>query len=170
MGNIAVEPLSRAKIRGRAAFLRNVLGLQGLYIRIDIVLEIMSCPMKNADPLIEMEICEDYEMPNEYAVYPPQKNLLRIRNSVYEGACAGNPRDRFTLAHELGHFFLHRYQTYQFARSEVDIPAYRDPEWQANTFASEFLMPHDKIQGMSVEDVMKQCGTSRQAAEIALKK
>ena len=39
MGNIAVEPLSRAKIRGRAAFLRNVLGLQGLYIRIDIVLE-----------------------------------------------------------------------------------------------------------------------------------
>lgn len=63
MGNIAVEPLSRAKIRGRAAFLRNVLGLQGLYIRIDIVLEIMSCPMKNADPLIEMEICEDYEMP-----------------------------------------------------------------------------------------------------------
>ena len=41
MGNIAVEPLSRAKIRGRAAFLRNVLGLQGLYIRIDIVLEIM---------------------------------------------------------------------------------------------------------------------------------
>lgn len=77
MGNIAVEPLSRAKIRGRAAFLRNVLGLQGLYIRIDIVLEIMACPMKNADPLIEMEICEDYEMPNEYAVYSPQKKSAK---------------------------------------------------------------------------------------------
>ena len=104
MGNIAVEPLSRAKIRGRAAFLRNVLGLHGLYIRIDIVLEIMSCPMKNADPLIEMEICEDYEMPNEYAVYSPQKNLLRVRNSVYEGACAGNPRDRFTWRTNWGIF------------------------------------------------------------------
>ena len=169
MGNIAVDPLSRAKIRRCAALWRSVLGLEGFYIPIDTVLEIMACPLKDGEPLIEMEVCEDYEMPNEYAVYSPQKNLLRVRNSVYEGACAGNPRVRFTLAHELGHFVLHRHQGDQLARSDKEIRAYQNPEWQANAFASEFLMPHDKIQGMSVDEVMKRCGTSKQAAEIALK-
>jgi Zn-dependent peptidase ImmA (M78 family)/DNA-binding XRE family transcriptional regulator len=41
-------------------------------------------------------------------------------------------RDRFTLAHELGHLVLHSKR-----RSE-------DPEQEANLFAGEFLMPRDR--------------------------
>ena len=37
-------------------------------------------------------------------------NTMRIRSDVYRGAIAGNPRDRFTLCHELGHYFDEKHQ------------------------------------------------------------
>jgi predicted transcriptional regulator len=55
-------------------------------------------------------------------------------------------RDRFTIAHELGHFFLH----YLFSYDEEELAnkaliAYRKDsdrvEWEANWFAAAFLMP-----------------------------
>lgn len=48
-------------------------------------------------------------------------------------------RDRFTICHELGHFFLHSNM------GEVPIVAYRQGstriEWEANWFAASLLMP-----------------------------
>lgn len=48
-------------------------------------------------------------------------------------------RDRFTVAHELGHYFLHARQ------GETPIIAYRKGsgrlEWEANWFAASLLMP-----------------------------
>lgn len=52
-------------------------------------------------------------------------------------------RDRFTVAHELGHYFLHSNQ------GEQPIVAYRKGstriEWEANWFAAALLMPRDKF-------------------------
>ncbi len=48
-------------------------------------------------------------------------------------------RDRFTIAHELGHYFLHS------AQGEIPLIAYRQGsmriEWEANWFAAALLMP-----------------------------
>lgn len=48
-------------------------------------------------------------------------------------------RDRFTVAHELGHYFLH------FLPAEMPMKAQRYGggriEWEANWFAAAFLMP-----------------------------
>ena len=49
------------------------------------------------------------------------------------------------------------------------VPIYRDAEWQANVFASAFLMPPDKISKMTVSEIADKCGTSRKASEIAYK-
>jgi Zn-dependent peptidase ImmA (M78 family) len=55
-------------------------------------------------------------------------------------------RDNFTIAHELGHYFLHYdhknngNQQVVFARYGSDIF-----EWQANRFAAAFLMPRDEF-------------------------
>ncbi len=50
-------------------------------------------------------------------------------------------RDRFTIAHELGHYFLHSEQ------GEVPIIAHRKGstriEWEANWFAAALLMPRE---------------------------
>lgn len=52
-------------------------------------------------------------------------------------------RDRFTIAHELGHYFLHSRQ------GEIPIRANRrgsEPtEWEANWFAAALLMPAEEF-------------------------
>lgn len=174
MQSLTVPPLSRKSIRNFAGYLRTQLGLERLYVDIGFLLEVLTCPLGSmTKPLVELEIVDDRFLPGKYAAYYPQSNLFKIRESVYIGACNGNGRDRFTIAHELGHFFLHSNVTLTLAREDAipkHIPSYCDPEWQANTFASEFLMPHDMIQGMTPEEVSRACGTSREAARIALKK
>jgi len=55
-------------------------------------------------------------------------------------------RRRYTIAHELGHYFLHRHQESYFE----DVIFFRglEPtrtEWQANEFASEILMPESEF-------------------------
>lgn len=52
-------------------------------------------------------------------------------------------RDRFTIAHELGHFFLHSWmgqRPLRAARSGSDRA-----EWEANWFAAGLLMPKQKF-------------------------
>ena len=62
-------------------------------------------------------------------------------------------RRRFVIAHEFGHFILHRklrvlrqdYVSDDDATVFGEPPALRWMEWQANRFASAFLMPSDTI-------------------------
>ena len=163
-----VPPLSTAIIRDTAEKVRELVECPEGSFPIMAVIEALASPDGDNPSSIEMEILPDSSMHDEYATYCPTTNTLCIRESVYNGACAGNGRDRFTLAHELGHILLHR-RGYSFARADVEVPAYRDPEWQANTFASMLLLPRDQIKGMSAEKAAEVYETSTQAAQIALK-
>lgn len=53
------------------------------------------------------------------------------------------PRIRFSIAHELGHFFLHKNEKTYFSCSENDMLQWgnRNIECEANIFASNILMP-----------------------------
>lgn len=59
------------------------------------------------------------------------------------------PRQRFTVAHELGHFILHRDEMGRFVADTKDLISEdggekaADMERQANRFAAELLMPTD---------------------------
>jgi Zn-dependent peptidase ImmA (M78 family) len=65
-------------------------------------------------------------------------------------------RQRFTIAHEIGHFLLHNYQGVHFDRESTALQIYnRDnnsstgldhDEREANLFAAELLMPRDFVQ------------------------
>jgi len=67
------------------------------------------------------------------------KNGIVVRQDVYNGACNGNGRDRFTCCHELAHFLMHREVTMARMREDSDKIFY-DSEWQADTFAGTLLM------------------------------
>lgn len=76
----------------------------------------------------------------------PEKLLIMLSNGVYWAACQDEPRARFTLVHELGHLVLMHTRTFhRESQSAGQIDAYEDSEWQANTFAAEFLMPLNDI-------------------------
>ena len=76
-------------------------------------------------------------------------------------------KHRFTLCHEFGHWLLHQPENVSFARG--DIPKYRDPEWQANVFAAELMVPYDLTKGLTINQIVEECGVSYSCAEIQKK-
>ncbi|KLV40575.1 MULTISPECIES: ImmA/IrrE family metallo-endopeptidase [Aeromonas] len=91
---------------------------------------------------ITIEYCENEELVAEYAKATPSMQSIKVRSSVYLDALDGNPRARFTLAHELGHLVLHHNIVPEFAHSQAMsfFDYTEDVEWQANEFASWLLV------------------------------
>lgn len=110
------------------------------------------------------------EMKNNHGLTYPEQQIMVIREDVYLGAIDGNGRDRFTLAHELGHFILHR--GLGLARTPSNgHPIYMDSEWQADTFAGELLMPINKVSlCSSLEEFANRFGVSLEAAKTRVRK
>lgn len=170
MSQIAVPGHSRGEIQKMASRVRKLIDISPEKpFPIVQLLEVLGTPFEDDEPpALEVEIVADEELQDNYAEYHPISNTMLIRESVYNGACNGNGRDRFTLAHELGHFVIHRNVDYTFARSEEKVESYQDPEWQANTFASMLLIPRDQIAGHTIDEVAEKYQVSKTAARIAL--
>ncbi|ARK50062.1 ImmA/IrrE family metallo-endopeptidase [Burkholderia pseudomallei] len=66
---------------------------------------------------------------------------------LYNSAVQSEGRKRFTIAHEFGHYILHRHGQDQFACGDADIETghgnEQDIEAEADSFASTLLMPLD---------------------------
>lgn len=113
---------------------------------------------------IEFILVEDNELMHEYAVSFPNgddstdKPIIKCRQKVYHAALDGSPRDKFTLAHELGHVLLHRNTNPAFARAQTPSNHHytEDAEWQANTFASEFLVDSRKLDDVNTPKCIEQ--------------
>lgn len=164
------KPLSRNKIRELTFSLRSILGLENNpFFPIVHLLEIV---LPEADPEFNYIIESESAMPHEYALCYPEENTIYIREDVYERAVKGVPRDRFTIAHEVGHYIMHTPSRMRLARrnNEEKLPSYLCPEWQANTFAGELLAPAHIVKGMSKSEVAKRCGVSLKVGEIQLNK
>ncbi|MEX9609231.1 ImmA/IrrE family metallo-endopeptidase [Providencia manganoxydans] len=98
---------------------------------------------------ITIEIAEFSSMPSEYALAFPKERKIIIREDTYENAVTGFPRDRFTLAHELGHLILHVNAPHHYASAQSVVSNHHyteDAEWQANEFAASFLIDHKNKQ------------------------
>lgn len=61
--------------------------------------------------------------------------------TIYISAFSGPLRNRFTIAHELGHFFLHSHAGAKSIKVERRDGVSDRVEWEANWFAAGFLMP-----------------------------
>ena len=140
-----------------------------LYFSIVEVLEMLH----KFDEDAHFEVVEADELEeNEHAVTDIITKTIKIRSDVYEGACNGVGRDRMTIAHEFAHFITLCVCGFRLARSfgDVDIPPYRDPEWQAKCLAGELMIDSDLVKGMSSSEVSEKCGVSFDAADFQLSK
>lgn len=168
MSSYIAKPLSRKKIRELTLSLRKLLELDDEpFFPIVHLLEMI---LPEADPKFNYVIEPIEEMPNEYALCYPKENMIYIREDVYERAIKGVPRDRFTIAHEIGHYIMHKPERMKLARNEQSKkqPSYLCPEWQANTFAGELLAPPHLIKGFDKYEVTQRCGVSNKVGEIQL--
>lgn len=127
--------------------------------------------MSNFIPDFNWRVEPANEMPpNVYAYYDPIAHEIHVEESVYDRACIGVPRDRFTIAHELAHAFLLYNAPLYVARQEGKTRYYNDPEWQANELASELLAPCHEIQGMPIAKIMALYGVSKAMVKVQLNK
>lgn len=121
-------------------------------------------------PDFSLEIVPVEQMGNKHGETYPSKKLIRIREDVYLGAERGEGRDRLTIAHEIGHLFMHDDECIALCRLESDerLKPFEDPEWQANCFGGELLASSYLIKEMSVQEVKERCGVSSAAARCQL--
>ena len=105
--------------------------------------------------------------------YSPSAMCMLMRDRDYEACVDGtNGRSLFTFAHEFGHMILGHERTLN--RDEtLEHRAFEDSEWQANTFAAEFLMPLPVIEAKDMripEELCEEFGVSFEAALWRLRK
>lgn len=77
-------------------------------------------------------------------------------------------RQRFTLAHELGHYFLHKEKNLSF----VDTTFFRSNdmdsiEYIANEFAARLLMPEDTVRDLIDKGQMKNIGMLAEKFDVS---
>ncbi len=164
-----VEPKSRTDLRRLARILREHLQLDDvLYFPIVELLDVMTELFSD----INYEIVEDSVLSKKvHADTDVRTGHIRIKESVYEGACNGEGRDRMTIAHEIGHYFTLCFCGFKLERNfgSRKPPAFRDPEWQAKCFAGELMIPAHLIGGLNKEEIVEQCGVSFDAACVQYK-
>jgi len=168
MSQYMAKPCSRKDLRSLAIQLRKVFGLENvLYFPVLNLLEVLP----KLFPKFYFQVVYDDELPKDTHAHTDVANhVIRIKESVYNGACDGNGRDRMTIAHEIGHYLLVSLHGLQLQRdfSKKPMKAYEDPEWQANCFAGELLVAEHLTRDMGVGEVSTKCGVSRIAAETQL--
>lgn len=162
-----VTQRTEKELRVSAEQLRKVLWDYTDIKYLDIV-KVLEHKMPEAFNGFRYEIVEPYELPDREAEMNPCDFCIRIQEPIYRKAMNGDGHCRFTLAHELGHFFLHRTQTLAFGRKAINgnIPTWRNSEWQADTFARNFLAPYSMTRGMCAQEIEALFGVSRSVANI----
>lgn len=144
MSHITVEvpPLSRQAIRDYTNRLRNHLNWKKPYFPI---VEVLELALYKLEDDYEFLVEDVDEMGTDHGRTYPDQKVITVRLDVYEGACAGKGRDRMTLAHELGHFLMHRQLPLTRRVERETIPSYKSSEWQANCFGGELLMSANHV-------------------------
>lgn len=165
-----VPPLSKRHIYETAEGVRErfrpLMGEQAL-VPIEMIYEALPLVI----PGFSLEVCEREEMGDDHGQTYPEQLLIKLRVDVYAGMCNGVGRDRFTGAHELGHLFLHRAAGFARTALRPGAPLYVNSEWQADNFASAFLIDERRLQVCgSLEEVQRTFGVSEAAARARYSK
>jgi len=159
--------ISRLNLRELATDIRKAVGYENKpYFPI---VEFMENVMPKMFPGFNYEIVDDDELEGKEGLTLPHEKLIVLPNVVYTEALAGRGRARFSVAHEVSHYFLIDDGNIAFARYNMSIPTYQNPEWQANTLASEILIVPKLSVGMSCVDIENAFGVSNAAAKVHLK-
>lgn len=162
--NYSIEGKSRKELRAIANIVRDTFHLSNhIYFPIVELLDIFT----KAFPNFSYEIVDDCQLPSSiHAETDIISGHIVIKQSVYDGACGENGRDRMTIAHEFCHYLTLCTLGFKVQRSfGTKIPTYKDPEWQAKCMAGELMINKDLVRNMTPSEISEKCGVSLDAAK-----
>ena len=164
MYSYIVEPLSRFNIRQIVKNFRKLLGIENAWF-VDVValLDILSKKI----PDFSYEVVANCTLPKKvFATTDIYSGKIKIKQHIFDKACDGNGFARYCIAHEIGHFILLRLCGFELTKAtqDMNIPKFRNPEWQAECFAGELMMGYDVTKHFTVEELKDRCGVSKKAA------
>jgi len=135
------------------------------------ILQVVELMLPKVMPECSFEVKEADEMGDNHGLTHPESNEMWIRSDVYEGALQGNGRDRFTIAHELGHLLLHSQPGMpRKMKPASSMKPYVNSEWQANSFAGALLIPTTfAVASRNPYEISEVCGVSVDAANVQLR-
>jgi hypothetical protein len=129
------------------------------------VVPLVEMGLHHINPRIVFDVVEPHLMGARMGAVDPLTGAFMLREDVYNGALEGQPRHRFTVAHEAGHAVMHVGTLNRLPAATGNVPTYCDPEWQANRFAGALLMPRHLIgQCQTIDEITSRFGVSREAA------
>lgn len=137
-----VTPRSIDAIREIAVEVREILGLDERPVSLPHFLDKLSLFGVTVDVV---EDDEDFTLmlAGVEAVCMPDTATINLTPATYQAAEQNDPRTRFTIFHELGHFVLQHNKA--MARANYVAKPFIDSEWQADQFSAEMVMPLDVI-------------------------
>lgn len=173
---VKVPPLRISDIRRVANVIRSCWKID--YNQAIPVVETLEFLMPQGFPNFGWGIFDDIPSHLEACAYPdgcienPSGPLIKLREHVYNLACQGDGRARFTVLHEIGHIFLHqKVAVHPRGGIGIELAVYENSEWQANLFAAELLMPPESFLDLpSAETYCARMKVSRQAASLRARK
>ncbi len=168
MSYYEVEGKTRIELRELANSLRSKFHLDNaVYFPIVELLEIMPEYFKK----FSYEIVSDDELPaSKHAETDIITGHIKIKQTVYNRACAGEGRDRMTIAHEIAHYLTICVYGFKLSRSFSKPQSFEDPEWQAKCFAGELMIPKHLVEKMNPQQMATACGVSYDAAKYQYSK
>ncbi|WP_418131527.1 ImmA/IrrE family metallo-endopeptidase [Variovorax sp. 278MFTsu5.1] len=132
-----VAPRGIAAIREIAVDARQVLDLGDAPVSMPHFLDSLSLFGVTVDVIEDEDLM--LMMAGVEAVCVPESATINLTPATYEAARRNDPRTRFTIFHELGHFVLQHSKA--LARHNYVAKPFIDSEWQADQFSAEMTMP-----------------------------
>lgn len=165
---VVVQPMSTNTIRNFSEKVRSIFIAEE---RFDFpIIEVLEYRLPTLFPDFVFDVQDVEAMEDDEGRVYAGGNEIILRGDVYEGACRGNGRDRFTACHEFGHYLMHREVKLARAHGSGD-KIYTDSEWQADEFAGGLMFSHRHAHVFdSAQDAAAECIMSPRAAGVMLSK
>ncbi len=163
-----VSSRNRNRLRKEAYMLRKKFELE--YEKMFPIMEFLELIMPQVDPEFVVVPEEDSNLLGRAAETIPELHMIRVKQSIYDAACAGRYWARLVMAHELGHYLCHGADNvaYAYPAPGEQLPPDIDAERQADIFAAELLVPVNLIDEPSDYLVSKHFGVPKGVARTQM--
>ncbi|MGL4676586.1 MAG: ImmA/IrrE family metallo-endopeptidase [Brevinema sp.] len=103
---------------------------------------------------------EAFSQAHSKEIFLPEKLIMSIEDHDIT-------RSRFTVAHEIGHIFLHSEETQNILFNTEEHLLVNSSEWQANYFAGALLAPDEYVLSCTThQELIDLCRISWQASDV----